>query len=217
MNSTFRGTHFHFLAQNLFLDPLKAIFWQERKMLIISDLHIGKAAHFRKSGIPIPKSVHSHDYQNMNSLISHYEPESLVFLGDLFHSDINDEWNDFLVWLKLHEKTHMILVKGNHDILSDNIYNQSNLIITDKLLENPFLFTHEKAETKYYNISGHIHPSIRLSGAARQTISLPCFYFAKESAVIPAFGNFTGYINIKPEKDSNVFAIAEHEIIALMG
>ncbi len=103
----------------------------------------------------------------------------------------------------------MVLIKGNHDILEEGIYQSTNLKICDELKEGPFHFTHESVDTELYNFSGHIHPGIRLKGKARQGATLPCFYFEENSALVPAFGDFTGVYKIKPAKGSKIFVIAE--------
>ena len=41
--------------------PDKCMFWKEHNSLILADLHIGKAGHFRKAGIPIPSHIHIDD------------------------------------------------------------------------------------------------------------------------------------------------------------
>ncbi|MEO9476084.1 MAG: ligase-associated DNA damage response endonuclease PdeM [Cyclobacteriaceae bacterium] len=204
-------------GQQLTLDASKAIFWYDKRMLFVSDVHLGKAGHFRKAGIPIPKKIHYDDLDLLSTLIARYQPKSLVFLGDLFHSDHNEEWNDFELWMRRHHDTEMILVKGNHDVLDENLYASSDLKIVEELILPPFHFSHEKVDSKLYNISGHIHPTIRLRGAARQGITLPCFYFDAEDALMPAFGHFTGGYKIKPAKGSRIFGVAEGKLIELVG
>ena len=50
------GLHsFSFQGQTLILHPAKAIFWKEKSRLLLADVHLGKAGHFRKVGIPVPQ------------------------------------------------------------------------------------------------------------------------------------------------------------------
>ena len=39
------------------LHPSGAIYWEEKKMLLIADVHLGKVAHFRKHGAPVPANA----------------------------------------------------------------------------------------------------------------------------------------------------------------
>ncbi|HKP31293.1 MAG TPA: hypothetical protein VJT83_01130, partial [Chitinophagaceae bacterium] len=61
--------------------------------------------------------------------------------------------------------------------------------------------------------TGHIHPGISISGLGRQSLKFPCYYFADQYAVMPAFSRFTGLAMIKPKEDDSVFAIVEDKVI----
>ena len=208
---------FHFKNQHLIIDPLRAMFWVDQKTLIVSDLHLGKAGHFRKNGVPVPRQVHFSDFQKLNSLMDKFNPETIIFLGDLFHSDLNGEWEDFVLWSRHYKQIRQVLVEGNHDILQEKAYEATSMIIHQELVLPPFHFTHHPEESSYYNLAGHIHPSVRLYGNGRQGLTLPCFYFGKRSGLFPAFGTFTGNYKIKPERGDQLFAIAQDAVIALMG
>lgn len=210
-----------FMGQHLSLLPARAIFWHEEKSLLLSDLHLGKAAHFRKAGIPVPAKVHRHDLQRLDRLIQATNPEKVIFLGDLFHSELNNEWNDFTAWLEKYPQLAFILIKGNHDILPGQAYADSRLRLIDKKLAvPPFLLTHEpltdkKDESGLYTLCGHLHPAVGLKGNGLQGITLPCFYFGLHYALLPAFGKFTGFHKIKPRKEDTVFAITETRVLRL--
>lgn len=208
---------FQLIDQELILDAFRALFWVEENTLIVSDLHLGKAGHFRKNGIPIPKSIHISDLKRLDVLIKKYHPQKVLFLGDLFHSVENREWMDFIAWSQAHDQLEQVLVQGNHDILDAKAYQKTRIEIHEELVKWPFHFSHEPMETNSYNISGHIHPGIRLHGPARQVLTLPCFYFTKKQGILPAFGNFTGQFKLKPKNGDRVFAISADSIIALVG
>ena len=199
--------------QNFLLLPQKVIYWEEKKTLILGDLHLGKASHFRKSGIPISEMVHSKDVLVIDKLIKAHRPERIIFLGDLFHSDYNQSWEPFKRWMEEKKDLYFQLILGNHDILSPDKYRVKNLEILESLEEDPFTFTHEPTETNNYNIAGHIHPAIRMRGRGRQSVKLPCFYFNSERCILPAFGAFTGTAALKVQKEDIIFAIAENQVI----
>ena len=75
---------FDFGGLKLDLLPEKAVWIREWEVLLVADLHFGKASHFRKSGIPISEKVHDQDYQILTCLVSKYSPKQVYFLGDLF-------------------------------------------------------------------------------------------------------------------------------------
>lgn len=196
------------------------MFWVQERMLIVADIHLGKVGHFRKAGIAIPKSMEQDDLAELSDLIDRYNPERILFLGDLFHSDLNRDWDWFVMWRSLFKHITMTLILGNHDILNQKLYSDLNFETLKHLDLGPFRFTHEplnKAELaslQKYIISGHIHPGVILEGAARQKLTLPCFYFSKQQAILPAFGKFTGKMKMKNRVGDHVFAILKDKIVA---
>lgn len=202
-------------GQHLILHPLKAVFWVEGSALIFSDLHFGKAGHFRKNGVPIPHHIHADDLKKIAYLLDEYNPEKIIIVGDLFHSDLNSEWQIFETFVKSRKEVGFVLVKGNHDILHCGSY-KSTLKCVDYYELPPFSFSHKQNENnkKLYNISGHIHPSVNITGKSRQSIRVECFYFSENFAVLPSFGNFTGNYKISAKFGDLIYLIVEDQIIA---
>lgn len=194
------------------------MFWEEEKTLIISDLHFGKTGHFRKSGIAVPQDVYQEDLQRLMQQVQYFRPEKIIFTGDLFHSFENLEHALFAKWRKAISANSIHLVKGNHDLLSNKVYEELGIILHENLYSvGPFVFVHDlKTDTldsvKGYRISGHIHPGVRISGQGKQSLSFPCFYFSENFAILPAFSKFTGFIVIKPLKTDSVFAIIKSNV-----
>ena len=204
--------------QEFLLLPQKAIYWTNKKCLLLSDIHLGKAGHFRKSGIPIPRAIHDHDLQIMEQLLATFQPKTVLFLGDLFHSEVNSEWWHFTRWLDGIKGINFLLVKGNHDVFNSQLAHRRLKIFEDHLDLGPFRFCHKPAPTtengRYY-ISGHIHPAVKLRGKRRQSVTCPCFYFGQYQALLPAFGQFTGYVKISPQLADDVFLVAEEQVFVL--
>ncbi len=220
MNDEIRVAVFEFLGQQLWLAPQKAIFWKDKNALILADLHLGKVSHFRKSGIAIPNHVHDEDLARFDQLIAMYQPEMIIILGDLFHSAYNYQWQEFLDWKQQHDHIAWHLIKGNHDILPAALYEDKNMeVYADRMILAPFVFSHQlvmchDSDPKYYNLTGHIHPGVKLQGHARQQLVLPCFYFGKRYGVLPAFGKFTGLALIKIKSEDQVFILAGKKVIS---
>jgi len=205
------------LGASFFLLPEKAIYWKEAKTLMLADLHLGKAAHFRKSGIQVPESVHISDYIRMKKLIGTYNPVRILILGDLFHSDLNPEWDRFATWIHEFKYISLVLIRGNHDILPENIYSLANLEVhEDSFTDGPFSFAHQVTDHyPGYVISGHIHPAVKISGEAKQSMTLPCFYFTGSYGILPAFGNFTGMAKIYPAENDDIFVVLENAVMKI--
>ena len=198
----------------------KAVWIDSLKILLIADLHLGKAAHFRKSGIPIPEPIHDQDWKRLSKLHSDLLPRHTYFLGDLFHSDWNEAWTDLKEWLMLFPETQFHLVKGNHDILPQAIYANSILTLHPKPIEvGPLLLSHEPVDhvlSDHLNICGHIHPGIRIKGKARQSVRVPCFHQSGNTFILPRFGNFTGLALINVKSQDRIWAIAGEKVIPVL-
>lgn len=202
----------------MWLSAQRCLFWEEQKALILSDLHFGKTGHFRKAGIAVPQSVYKEDLQRLLDLQHHFKPEHLIVVGDLFHSVANKELDWFQRWRADFEYLKITLVKGNHDILKQEWYTNCNIeVVEETLTINGFSFTHDRcnAAPGTYSFCGHIHPGVVLNGLGKQTLRFPCFYFAPDHCILPAFGKFTGLANIHPTKKDVVFAIADDTLVKL--
>jgi len=199
--------------ENFTLHPYAGMYWNEQNTLFVSDTHFGKITHFRKAGLAVPFAAIDDNWQRLGSMIETFQPHRVIFLGDLFHSDHNLEWNSFKMLVDTFSETEFSLVMGNHDILSLDHYIDAGLTMYDTLEIGPFIFSHHPLESpKLYNIYGHIHPSAILVGYGGQRLKLPCFYFGKKYGIMPAFGTFTGTAVIPVRKDDQVFCIAEQKI-----
>lgn len=197
------------------LHPTGAMYWTEKKMLVISDVHLGKISHFRKFGSAVPQDAVAGNFQRLSLVMDLFCPENLIFLGDLFHSGINKEWLLFENWLKS-VRSRIILVEGNHDIISPHKYKTLGVEVVPEITCNDFLFTHHPEKRKgVYNFSGHIHPGVKLTGLARQTLRLSCFFKTSDQMILPAFGEFTGKHILSPKKGDEVYVLTGEKVILL--
>ena len=204
--------------QNLWLSAQRSIFWEEEKALIVSDLHFGKTGHFRKSGIAVPQSVYKEDLQRLVSLLNYFKPSQLIVVGDFFHSHANTELDWFKKWRNDLGHVSIRLVKGNHDILKDAWYKDAGIELEgDQLRINSFLFTHDRCDdtTEDYSFCGHIHPGVLINGMGRQSLRFPCFYFAKDHCILPAFSKFTGAVSMDIASAKTVYAVVENSLIKM--
>ncbi|HWC53386.1 MAG TPA: ligase-associated DNA damage response endonuclease PdeM [Chitinophagaceae bacterium] len=212
----------HIIHKNSFwLSADRCMYWEEEKALIVADLHFGKTGHFRKSGIAVPQAVYKEDLQRLVSQLQHFQPKKLIIVGDMFHSEANKELDLFQKWRNDFPTLKIHLVKGNHDILHDEWYQKTDIEIhQQQWIVHDLCFCHDitdirlpTPDSRQYFFCGHIHPAIHLSGTGKQSLRFPCFYFAKNYAVLPAFSRFTGTHLIDPGKNEVVFAIANEKII----
>lgn len=206
-------------GEELILHPFKAIYWPAEKVLFIADLHLGKATHFRKSGIAVPAAVEDNNLEKLTALFLDFKPKRVLFLGDLFHSDYNSNWEEFGGLITQFHPISFELVPGNHDIMNQSEYEKFGIVIQplDYRL-GPFMLRHHPTEDfakGCYHLCGHVHPGVRLRGYGRQSLRLPCFFFGTNQGILPAFGEFTGYMTLKPAKADQIFVVVEGQVMAV--
>lgn len=181
-----------------------SFFWVRHGILFIADAHLGKLSHFRKEGIAISNIGEEKNIEKLTLLINKFTPKKLIFLGDLFHSVYNTSWELFKQFRLSFNTIEFVLVKGNHDILIDNYYNEINIKVVDDLIIDNLHFSHEAIDTDLINVYGHIHPGVRLKGKGKNYESVSCFLITQNQMIMASFGIFTGKYYVKPTINDRV-------------
>lgn len=205
-------------GESLLLLPERAVFWPARRVLFVADPHFGKAATFRASGIPVPSGTTDEALQRLTSAVECVIPEEIVFLGDLLHAKAGRSrgmFDSLARWKVRHPEPGLTLVRGNHDRHAGDPPGELGIECVDSPVRlGPFVLAHHPvASGDGYVLAGHVHPAVRLYGAGRQRLRLPCFIFGAGVGVLPAFGDFTGFADHEPEGSSTIYAIAEGAVI----
>ena len=195
-------------------------------MLVVSDLHLAKAEHFRSNGFAVPSTVDFQTLAVLTSVLNACRPETLVLLGDLFHSSPNRAWEDFEAWLQEEKKAGLsagILVRGNHDRAHDIVYEAMGLDVVDMLEKQGVVLTHEPDDDlpkgTQIHLCGHVHPAVVMRGVGRQSERVPCFAQSSTGCeagyrlTLPAFGAFTGMHAIEPKRLEEVYLLTDREVI----
>jgi DNA ligase-associated metallophosphoesterase len=206
MNITLQSNTFDILAE-------RALFWQEKRILLVADTHFGKTGTFRQGGIPLPIGADSQGMTQLDALIERTQAERCIVLGDFFHSVINAEWVALKQWCQQRRAAGrpIELVPGNHDILKTADYLEAGIVIHGQhLIIDGIRLQHEPPEDDGpFTLCGHLHPGIALSGMGKQRLRLPCFWFTKKMGVLPAFGYFTGLWDVTPSEDDRLFVTTQ--------
>lgn len=194
--------------------PGRAVYIPQIASCIIADLHLGKTAHFRKHGIPIPDQVAMQDLEKLGKILIETQAQQLIIAGDFFHAARNSELQYFEQFREKH-KLPMILVKGNHDRLATALYQEFDLQFCDEFrLSSEVVVRHEPSKnTDDFVICGHIHPGISMRGPARQQFRLPAFLLSEKELILPAFSFFTGLDTRYVTAAHCPFVIAGNQVI----
>lgn len=210
------------LGESLLLLPERALFWKERRALLVADAHWGKAAAFRAGGIPVPGGTTIEGLRRLTSILEQTGAERIVFLGDLLHARagrVRGTLTALSAWRERHPGVEMLLVRGNHDREAGDPPDELAIACVDApIAEGPFLLSHHPFDSpRGYVLAGHLHPVVRLAGPARERQRLPCFWFTAQGAVLPSFGEFTGGADVSPRRTDRVFVIAGESVVEVSG
>jgi DNA ligase-associated metallophosphoesterase len=201
--------------------PQRALYIEEYQALLIADAHLGKAASFRRLGVPVPRGTTQVNLSIIDGLIETTQARRLIFLGDLFHNEVAlrsrvaQQWQQ---WRARHAALAVTLVEGNHDakaLRAGPLPAAFGIEVVDEPHAlGPLALCHLPQRVDgAYALAGHIHPSVRLQGKAADALRLPCFWFGAQAAVLPAFGEFTGSHVVRPEPGDRVFVVADDRVL----
>jgi DNA ligase-associated metallophosphoesterase len=196
-------------GETLLLLAQKALYWPARKMLIVADIHFGKAASFRALGVPVPRGTTSQNLAALDALMAAHDVGHITFLGDFLHARAAHATATvaaMLAWRLRHPSLKLTLVRGNHDRhAGDPAASMMIGLVDEPHAVAPFAFCHHPdVDTAGYALAGHIHPAFLLA-TRFDALRLPCFVVGPRRMILPSFGAFTGGFLITPEAGDAIY------------
>jgi len=201
-----------FAGETLDLHPEGVAIFPERRLMVVADLHLEKAASFAARGQMLPPYETLETLHRLARLVASIRPEQLVLLGDSFHSAVETigEGGPARTLIEhLAATSEMIWIAGNHDPLPP-------LRLPGRWLEEIVLggcvLRHVPVEDGRNEIVGHLHPAARIetrAGGQRRR----CFAVSGKRLLMPAFGTLTGMVDLSdpgirrlvPAQETRVF------------
>lgn len=179
----------------------KALYWPRHRALLIADAHFGKAAAYRRFGQPVPVGTTQTNLDVLDQLLAEYDCQQIIFLGDFLHAKESHAPRTLALleqWRARHAELKLTLIRGNHDLRAGDPPAQLRIeVVAEPLLMAPFALQHEPVpHPTHHVLAGHVHPTYRLQGRGRQSVRAPCFSLGERISLLPAFGAFTGGMNI---------------------
>jgi DNA ligase-associated metallophosphoesterase len=186
----FAGEHFHMLAE-------RALFWPAQSALIVADLHFEKASWYAAHGQPLPPYDSQDTLDRLAHLASETGARAIWCLGDSFHDRDAAARIAPTIAARLAEQAaaaRIVWIAGNHDGLTAGAWGGE---VVDELFVGGIVLRHQSVagETRP-EMSGHFHPKLRLNVRGRG-VSRPCFAGDGQRLILPAFGSFTGGLDVE--------------------
>lgn len=180
----------------------KSVYIPEKKILVITDLHIGYEETLKSQGVFLPKTQFKETKEQLEKILRGVEVKKVVILGDLKHEFgkiSRQEWKETkkLIDFFRSRVEKIILLKGNHDTILEPIAREKGLEIKKYWIHKKTAFIH--GDKQYVDVldkkikrifMGHLHPAITIKkGVKRETYK--CFlvgkYKNKEIIILPSF------------------------------
>jgi uncharacterized protein len=194
----------HLAGERLMLDPAGALIWPDAGLLAVSDLHLEKGTSYAPRGMLLPPWDTRVTLDRLALLLRRYRPRIVVALGDSFHD------RDAASRLPGAERqrlqaitaaTRFIWVQGNHDPdPPDGLGGES----VDSFAAGPLVFRHQAEAAASGEISGHHHPKAAIP-ARGTSVTRPCFVTDGHRVVMPAFGAYTGGMDVREPGIARLF------------
>ena len=178
-------------------DPSGALLWPARRTLVVADLHLEKGSAFAARGQFLPPYDTRATLERLAELIDRHRPERVISLGDSFHDGGAGERiaaADRARLRRLADARDWIWIAGNHDPEPpDGLGGR----VLEELVDGPLVFRHRARDqgAPAGEVSGHWHPKAAVRLPPRR-ITAPCFVGDGRRLVLPAFGAFTGGLNV---------------------
>jgi DNA ligase-associated metallophosphoesterase len=200
----------HLVAVNgvaLVADCAGALYWRDEGLLIVSDLHLEKGSSFARRGQLLPPYDTTETLARLARLITHYAPRTVIALGDNFHDGDGPtrlSAQDRASLVALQRGRDWIWITGNHDPEpADGIGGT----FAATLVLAALTFRHlPSGDAPDGEIAGHLHPVARVAQRGR-AVSRRCFATDGKALVMPAFGAYTGGLNIRDRAFAAVFGV----------
>ncbi|WP_278929671.1 ligase-associated DNA damage response endonuclease PdeM [Pseudomonas qingdaonensis] len=204
-------------GEQLLLLGDKALYWPARRVMLVADVHIGKAAAFRAQHLPVPRGTTQSTLQRLDRLLTSYPCEELIVLGDFLHARTGRAaatLERVRQWRERHARLKITLIRGNHDLHAGDPPEGLRIDVLDSpLLLGPFALQHQpEPHATHLVLAGHVHPVYVLRGRARQRLRLPCFVIGERLGLLPAFGDFTGGWAVQPQPGERVYLTADAQV-----
>ncbi|WP_100657811.1 ligase-associated DNA damage response endonuclease PdeM [Alteromonas flava] len=206
------------IQEHLFLlNATGTIYWPAKRLLVVSDLHFEKASFLAQQGAPLPHYDTHATLLKLSADINQFKPAMVVCLGDSFH--------DLGAWRRLgsaeraqlfslvQDCERWVWIEGNHDPeLPLELPGERH----SELQSEGVVFTHEphNGAAEVFQVVGHFHPKLR-KRVARQTMSGRCFAAGKQLLIMPAFGAYTGGLDVADKAFEHVLPKRQRQYFLL--
>ncbi|WP_439923603.1 ligase-associated DNA damage response endonuclease PdeM [Nitrobacter sp. JJSN] len=204
INDALPGSPLRVAAVDFVADLSGALFWENERLLVVSDLHLEKGSSFGSRGVLLPPYDTVATLGRLAAVIARFDPRTVIALGDSFHDREAHERlsaQDREALSALQARRDWIWISGNHD---PALPSDLGGVVAEEVAMGEIVFRHEPTGA-FGEIAGHLHPKARVSTRGR-SMERRCFASDGARAVMPAFGAYAGGLSIRDKAFARLFS-----------
>lgn len=193
-------------GEHAVLRPAGTLWLPEHGTLVVADLHFEKGSAYAAKGQLLPPYDTRETINRLYAELHEVRPERLVFLGDSLHdmdaiSRIPVAEREAI--MALHTACRLVWISGNHDPDGGAAFGGES---ADEITLGALSLRHEPASGPAMGeVSGHLHPCAVVRGPAG-SVRRRCFATDGSRMILPAFGAYTGGLNLMDAAYDGMFA-----------
>ena len=195
--------------------PSGALLLSAWSTLIVADLHLEKGSAFARRGQLLPPLDTRETLRRLAVDAAAVAPEQILFLGDAFHdreASRRMSEADRQALEALGRRADLVWITGNHDPQPDGELPGE---AADEVRLGALVLRHEPLPAPAPGeIAGHLHPCARIA-TPRGAVRRRCLVTDGERAILPAYGAFTGGLNVLDSAFSGLFR--KSPVVAALG
>lgn len=190
----------------LMADPSGALVWPEQALVVVADLHFEKGSSLARRGTLLPPYDTRATLTRLEQVLARWQPRRVISLGDGFHDPAASErlaTSDRRRLAALTDACEWLWLAGNHDPGPPQGVGGR---VEAAVEIDGVVFRHLPAgSSSGAEVAGHLHPKARVAARAR-SVSRPCFVGDGTRLLLPAFGSYTGGLDVLDPAIAGLFA-----------
>lgn len=174
--------------------------------LVVADLHLEKGSAYAARGQLLPPYDTRETLNRLINEVRQTQAARIVLLGDSLHD------MDAIARIPVAEREavidlartgELVWISGNHDPDGGSAFGGTS---TEQLSLGALVLRHEPSQAPAHGeVAGHLHPCAKIIGTGG-AVRRPCFISDGQRMILPAFGAYTGGLNVRDVAFGSLFA-----------
>jgi uncharacterized protein len=176
-----------------------ALLLRDEATLLVSDLHLEHGTSMARRGVHVPPFDTFATLAQLEQVLNATQAQRLILLGDSFHDAVAHDARLCAITSRI----DTVWISGNHDPAAPRNLGGT---AADCVVIGSIMLRHIPGdiEDDFHEISGHLHPGARIVQRGR-SVHGKCFVADQRRMIMPAFGAYTGGLNISSRAFDGLF------------